>query len=153
MGESNSGSMEPFQSPNGRRFRHGCIFLGLRLGLASPGVPLCRGWFGNTWEGLAEEPERRLDWEVRMPQNRCVGSGNTHASITVRLRAIIPSPGWYTQAPLVSSCPAHVRLRPTHPRALAQGYAPWIVGAWVGAHTLASVARPAEGSVHLSCLR
>ena len=35
---------------------------------------LCRCWHGNTWEGLAEEPERRLDWEVRMPQNRCVGS-------------------------------------------------------------------------------
>ena len=61
LGESNSGSVELFQSPNGRRFRRGCIFLGLHLGLASPGVPLCKCWHGNTWEGLVEEPERRLD--------------------------------------------------------------------------------------------
>ena len=37
LGESNSGSVELFQSPNGRRFCHECIFLGLRLGLVLRG--------------------------------------------------------------------------------------------------------------------
>ena len=63
-----------------------CLFVGVGAGTRGKALP----------RSLSEE--RRPDWEVRTPQNRCVGS-------------------------------------------------------WVDACTLASVARPAESSVHLSCLK